>query len=206
MVVPASGAGDPRVIFEDPELLLQLCGITPDGRYLLLGGLLADREGNVWRIDLTDDGSPVPIIDQPRAQNQGSVSPDGRWIAYSSDESGLFQIFVEPFSSDASMPQRTGRWQISETVGSLARWSSDGKTLVSLSFDGRLIATEFEGASEEIRIGESRTIARTTASTSYGSYDFIPGTDRLVVINLTAQARTPITVVSGLEKLLRESE
>jgi Tol biopolymer transport system component len=206
MVVPASGAGDPRVIFEDPELLLQPCGITPDGRYLLLGGLLADREGNVWRIDLTDDGSPVPIIDQPRAQNQGSVSPDGRWIAYSSDESGLFQIFVEPFSSDASMPQRTGRWQISETVGSLARWSSDGKTLVSLSFDGRLIATEFEGASEEIRIGESRTIARTTASTSYGSYDFIPGTDRLVVINLTAQARTPITVVSGLEKLLRESE
>jgi Tol biopolymer transport system component len=134
------------------------------------------------------------------------VSPDGRWIAYSSDESGLFEIFVEPFLSSATAPQRTGRWQISDTHGSLPRWSSDGKTLVSLSFDGRLVATEFNGTGEEIRIGESRTIARTTASPSYGSYDLVPGTDRLVVISPTAQARTPITVVSGLEQLLRESE
>jgi len=206
MVVPASGADDPRVIFEDPALLLQPCGMTPDGRHLLLGGLLGDGEGNLWRIDLPDNGSPILIIDQPRAQNQGSVSPDGRWIAYSSDESGLFEIFVAPFLSSATAPQRTGRWQVSDTLGSLPRWSSDGKTLVSLSFDGRLVATEFDGTGEEIRIGESRTIARTTASPAYGSYDLIPGTDRLVVINPTAQARTPITVVSGLEQLLRESE
>jgi Tol biopolymer transport system component len=206
MVVPASGAGDPRVIFEDPELLLQPCGVTPDGRHLLLGGLLGDREGNLWRIDLTNDGSPILIIDQPRAQNQGSVSPDGRWIAYSSDESGLFEIFVEPFLPSAMAPQRTGRWQISDTHGSLPQWSSDGKTLVSLSFDGRLVATEFDGTGEEIRIGKSRTIARTTASPSYGSYDLIPGTDRLVIINLSAQASTPISVVSGFGQLLRESE
>ena len=95
----------PWPIFEDPELLLQPCGVTPDGRHLLLGGLLGDREGNLWRIDLTNDGSPILIIDQPRAQNQGSVSPDGRWIAYSSDESGLFEIFVEPFLPSAMAPQ-----------------------------------------------------------------------------------------------------
>jgi Tol biopolymer transport system component len=134
------------------------------------------------------------------------VSPDGRWIAYSSDESGLFEIFVEPFLPSAMAPQRTGRWQISDTHGSLPQWSSDGKTLVSLSFDGRLVATEFDGTGEEIRIGKSRTIARTTASPSYGSYDLIPGTDRLVIINLSAQASTPISVVSGFGQLLRESE
>jgi hypothetical protein len=68
------------------------------------------------------------------------------------------------------------------------------------------MATELDGTGEEIRIGESRTIARTTASGSYDSFDTIPGTDRLVVVNRTAQARTPITVISGLEQLLRESE
>jgi Tol biopolymer transport system component len=206
MVVPSSGAGDPRVIFEDPELLLEPSEVTPDGRYLLLDALLAEAEGDLWRMDLTGDGPPVRITEEPRAQNQSSVSPDGRWIAYSSNESGLFRIFVEPFLSSTIPSQRTGRWEISDTVASVPRWSSEGRTLVYLSFDGRLMATEIDGTGEEIRIGESRTIARTTASGSYDSFDTIPGTDRLVVVNRTAQARTPITVVSGLERLLRQSE
>jgi Tol biopolymer transport system component len=206
MAVPASGAGDPRVIFEDPELFLRPFGITPDGRELLLGGLLADRQGDLWRLDLSTEGPPVPIIDRPRSQNTGAVSPDGRWIAYSSDESGQFQIFVEPFSSSATAPLRAGRWQVSDTVGSVPRWSHDGRNLVSLGFDSRLVATEVDGTGEKVRIGDSRTIARTTASTSLISYSLIPGTDRLVVINSTAEARTPLTVVSGLGQLLRESK
>jgi Tol biopolymer transport system component/predicted Ser/Thr protein kinase len=206
MVVPSSGAGDPRVIFEDPELLLEPSEVTPDGRYLLLDALLAEAEGDLWRMDLTGDGPPVRITEEPRAQNQSSVSPDGRWIAYSSNESGLFRIFVEPFLSSTIPSQRTGRWEISDTVASVPRWSAEGRTLVYLSFDGRLMATEIDGTGEEIRIGETRTIARTTASGSYDSFDTIPGTDRLVVVNRTAQARTPITVISGLEHLLRESE
>jgi len=206
MVVPASGAGDPRVVFEDPELLLRPSEVTPDGRHLLLQALLGDREGDVWRFDLTKNGPPVRIIAQPRSQMQSAVSPDGHWIAYSSDESGLFEIFVEPFSSSATEPQRTGRWQVLDIAGSAPRWSADGQTLLSLSFDGRLFAVDIETTGDGIRIGDTRTVARTTASTASASYDIIPGTDRLVVINLTAQARTPITVVSGLEKLLRESE
>jgi hypothetical protein len=68
------------------------------------------------------------------------------------------------------------------------------------------MATEIDGNGGEIRIGESRAVVRTTASPSHDSYDLIPGTDRLVIINRTAQARTPISVVSGLGQLLRESE
>jgi Tol biopolymer transport system component len=206
MVVPASGAGDPRVIFEDPELLLQPSGVTPDGRHLLLQALLGDREGDLWRFGLTEDDPPVRIIGQPRTQMQGAVSPNGRWIAYSSDESGFFEIFVEPFSSSVAAPQRTGRWQVSDTDGSIPRWAADGKVLVALSFDGRLVAVDIETTGDGIRIGDTRTVARTTAATAYNSFDTIPGTDRLVVINRTAQARTPITVVSGLEQLLRQSD
>jgi Tol biopolymer transport system component len=206
MVVPASGAGDPQVIFEDPELLLRPSGSTPDGRYLILHGLLGDTTGDLWQFDLTGTGRPVPIVDQPRAQNQGSVSPDGRWIAYSSDESGLFEIFVEPFSSNAEESRRTGRWQVSDTTGSVPRWSSDGKHLFFISFDGRLVAVDVETSGESLRIGDTRTVARTTASTAYDSFDIIPGTERLVIINLSVQARTPITVVSGFQQLLRESE
>jgi serine/threonine protein kinase/Tol biopolymer transport system component len=206
MVVPASGGGDPQVIFDDPELLLRPSGLTPDGRYLVLHGLLGDTEGDLWRFDLSDNGPPIRIIERPRSQNQASVSPDGRWIAYSSDESGLFRIFVEPFSTSAAGPQRTGRWEVSDATGSVPRWSSDGKFLFFISFDGRLVAVDVETAGESLRIGDARTVARTTASTAYDSFDTIPGTDRLVVIARTAQARTPITVVSGLGQLLRQSE
>ena len=206
MVVPASGAGSPRVIFEDPDLLLQPSGSTPDGRFLFLQGLLGDREGNIYQFDLSGSGPPVEMIDQPRSQTGCVSSPDGRWIAYSSDESGLFEIFVEPFSPSATTMRRTGRWQVSDIAGSVPRWSADGRTLFSLSFDGRLLAVDVEPTEDGIRIVDSRTVARTTASTAYASFDVIPGTDHLVVINRSAQARTPITVVSALEQLLRQSD
>jgi serine/threonine protein kinase len=206
MVVPASGAGDPRVIFEDPKLFLRPSGVTPDGRNLLLHSLLGDPEGDVWRFDLSGNGPPIRIIEQPRSQSQGDVSPNGRWIAYSSDESGLFEIFVEPFSPGADGPQRTGRWLISDIAGSVPRWSADGHSILALSFGGRLMATAIEFTDDGIQVGDTKPIARTTASTAYQSFDVIPGGDRLVVINRTVQARTPITVVSGLEQLLRRSE
>ena len=206
MVVPASGAGSPRVLFEDPDLLLQPSGATPDGQFLFLQGLLGDREGNIYRFDLKGTGPPVEMIDQPRSQTGCVSSPDGRWIAYSSDESGLFEIFVEPFSPSAVAAPSTGRWQVSDIAGSVPRWSADGRTLFSLSFDGRLIAIDVEKTAGGIRIIDSRTIARTTASNAYASFDVIPGTDRLAIINRSAQARTPITVISGLEQLLRETE
>jgi len=133
---------------------------------------------------------------------QSSVSPDGRWIAYSSDERELNQIFVEPFSPSASAPPRSGRWQLADTAATLPRWSSDGRTLFSVTFDGRLIAVDIETSGVGLRIGDLRTVARSTASPVYSSFDVIPGTDQLVVINRSAQARTPITVVSGLEQLL----
>jgi Tol biopolymer transport system component len=206
MVVPASGAGDPRLVFEDPEILLRPCDVTPDGGHLLLHPLLGDREGDLWRLDLTDDAPPMRIIAQPRSQMGGTVSPDGRWIAYYSDEADLFAIFVEPFSLSTEGPQRTGRWQVSDTAGAVPKWSVDGNALLSLSFDGRLIAVDIETTDEGIRIGDTRTIARTTAAPAYISFDTVPGTNRLVVINRTAQARTPITVISGLESLLQHSE
>ena len=146
------------------------------------------------------------IIDQPRSQSQGDVSPDGRWIAYSSDESGLFEIFVEPFSPSAEGPQRTGRWLISDIAGSVPRWSVDGRSIFALSFDGRLVKTDVEITGDSIQVGDTKTIARTTASTAYQSFDIVSGTDRLVVISRAAQARSPITVVSGLEQLLREAQ
>jgi serine/threonine protein kinase/Tol biopolymer transport system component len=206
MVVPASGAGNPRVIFEDPDLLLRPSGVTPDDRFLFLHGLLGDRESNVYQFDLVEMGPPTVVIDQPRSQMGCAASPDGRWIAYSSDESGLFENFVEPYSSKASATLRTGRWQVSDIAGSVPRWSADGKTLYSLSFDGRLIAVDIEFTEDGIRIADSRTVARTTASTANTSFDIVPATDRLLVVNRSAQARTPITVVSGLEQLLRQSE
>jgi Tol biopolymer transport system component len=135
-----------------------------------------------------------------------AASPDGRWIAYSSDESGLFEIFVEPFSPSVTAPQRAGRWQVSDIAGSAPRWSTDGKTLYFLSFDGRLIAVDIDTTEDGIRIADARNVARTTASTAYASFDVVPGTNRLVVINRSAQARTPITVISGLGQLLRETE
>ena len=65
---------------------------------------------------------------------------------------------------------------------------------------------DIETDGESFRMGDTRTIAHVTSSTAYDSFDIIPGTDRIVVVNRSAEALTPISVVFGLEKLLRESE
>jgi Tol biopolymer transport system component len=139
-----------------------------------------------------------------------SISPDGRWLVYWSDESGGLQGYVEPFlpdrPEDGSLP-RSGRWEVSaETAGGSPHWSSDGTQLLHLTVDRRLVAVDVEIDGDTVRVGESRVICQTNASSSLRAWDVVPGTDRIVVINQPAGARTPITAVIGLRRLLVEAE
>lgn len=71
---------------------------------------------------------PVPLLRTPFFETQGQLSPDGRWLAYTSNESGSEQVYLRPFAGAVPLPDT--KWQISTGVwGQEPRWQADGKEL-----------------------------------------------------------------------------
>jgi Tol biopolymer transport system component len=91
---------------------------TPDGKMLAF-----QQSGDIWILPLENDRKPQPFIQSPANEFGGTFSPDGRWMAYVSDESGKNEVYVVPF------PKRDGKWQISTGGGYGPGWSHNGKEL-----------------------------------------------------------------------------
>src|SRR5262245_42080692 len=81
-----------------------------------------------------NEQKPVIVTNTPFAESNGQFSPDGRWVAYPTNESGRFEIVVQPF------PEPTGKWQVSTGGGTAPRWRADGRELYFIAPDGKLMA------------------------------------------------------------------
>src|SRR5205807_2272753 len=75
-------------------------------------------------------GSPVKFLQTDFIETQAQFSPDGRWVSYVSNESGMFEVYVRPF------PNGPGKWRVSNSGGFEPRWRSDGKELFYLTQSG----------------------------------------------------------------------
>jgi Tol biopolymer transport system component len=128
---------------EPEQLLVRLPGDklvehwSPDGKYLV-GTVL--RSG-LWILPVSGQEEPRLVRKDVRADTwQAEFSPDGRWLAYMSEESGSPEVYVEPF------PTTGARWQISPHGGAEPHWSGNGKELFFLGTDGMLMALSVTGA------------------------------------------------------------
>jgi serine/threonine protein kinase len=122
------------------------CVSSDDARARWSDGLPAsiDPKANsdLWVLPLTGDRKPRPFAQAPFNETSGQASPDGRWMAYVSSETGRAEVYVRPF------PTSPGKWPISTSGGIQPRWRRDGKELfyVSPSVEGRLFTVETEGS------------------------------------------------------------
>jgi len=96
---------------------------SPDGRYLLIDRLEGSEVSDIWVLDMEQKGEPTSWLASPADEFHARFSPDGKWIAYTSDESGQYEVYVRPF------PGPGGRWQISNGGGMEPHWSTDGREL-----------------------------------------------------------------------------
>ena len=107
---------------------------TPDGKKLIFTQDVSTTNVNTWEIALTGDATPVPLNGLGEG---GSVdlSPDGKWIAYESAETGQLEVYVQPY------PGPGGKWQVSSAGGYRPRWSPDGKEIFYRAGDMMMAAT-----------------------------------------------------------------
>jgi len=115
---PADGTGEAELILDLEENLYRI-DWSPDGTWLLL----TTASGDVLGLRRGVDGSPVPLLTGSFSEIEPAVSPDGRWLAYASNETGSYEVYVQPF------PEGPGRWQVSSRGGRFPRWAHDGREL-----------------------------------------------------------------------------
>jgi WD40 repeat protein len=121
-------------------------------------------------------GKAELFLGMPFVEENPAFSPDGRWLAYSSNESGTFEVYVRPF------PGPGGRWQISTRGGSLPLWSRDGRELFFETLDNRVMAAGYTAKGDSFAAGKPRvwTDARLhRLGTTFSNYDLAPDGKRL---------------------------
>ena len=115
---------------------------SPDGRFVLFRSPGATTGFDIWALPLDGDRKPFPVVQTPYEERDAQFSPDGKWIAYQTTESGRVEVVVQPFA-------RPGRKiQVSTNGGAQVRWRPDGKELFYLSLDNRLMAVPIRASSD----------------------------------------------------------
>ncbi len=122
----ADGSGPEELLLAGKDGQRNVLDWSRDGKYLLYDNAL-DRSHQLYVLPLAGDRKPVPFINTQFATQQGQFSPNDRWVAYRSLESGNVEVYVQGFSLDSSQPR--GKWQVSTAKGELPKWRGDGKEL-----------------------------------------------------------------------------
>lgn len=118
---------------------------SADGRFILYSIYNAATKTDLWilPVEVGKAGIPFPFAASAASESSGSYSPDGRWIAYTSDETGSSEVYVRSFEREPN--SRSGatasKIRVSTSGGSRPRWRMDGKELFYVASDGRLMAT-----------------------------------------------------------------
>jgi Tol biopolymer transport system component len=101
-----------------------------DGRFIIFG--TTNPKYSLWALPVTGDKNPIPLVQGQFNAWTGRLSPDGRWLAYVSDESARNEIYVIPFSPESAAAGKPvpGKWQISTAGGVQPQWRGDGRELL----------------------------------------------------------------------------
>ncbi len=137
---PATGAGSEELLLATPQNKGPV-DWSPDGRFVLYRSPGLATGFDLWAVPIDGERKPFPVVQTNFEERDGQFSPDGKWIAYQSNESGRMEIVVQPF------PGPGGKLQVSTNGGAQVRWRRDGKELFYVALDGRLMAVPIRFAS-----------------------------------------------------------
>jgi serine/threonine protein kinase len=171
---------------------------SPDGRFLLYR--VTDATGrDLWALPLVggNDRKPFPVVQTEFDEREGQFSPDGKWIAYASNRSGRFEIYVQPF------PGQGGATQVSIAGGVQPRWRRNGKELFYIAPGARISTVSIAAASggQSLQIGEpvelfaSRIARGGVPGGDKHAYAVAPDGQRFLIEQTTDQTIAPVTIV-----------
>lgn len=174
----ASGAGSAEELYKSSFDNLPI-DWSRDGSTILILSIAPETREDIWVVPL--DGDPKPILATPFREYHGQFSPDGRWIAYSSNESGeTSQVFL------ISYPNLAEKIQVSRDGGTMPRWHESGEELVFLAGDNSIMAVDIGSDGDRLAIGEPvRLFATDVRTARTHQYAIGPDATRFFVMSPT---------------------
>jgi serine/threonine protein kinase/WD40 repeat protein len=200
----SNGVGNEEILLKSDALLYPY-DWSPDGRFLIYG-----RPGShldLWYLPVTgDDRKPRAYLQSQFSQSQAQFSPDGRFVAYTSDETGRSEIYVRPFPNASG-----GRWLVSTNGGTQPRWRRNGKELFYISADSKMMAAGVTTTPEFKKLDDPKAMFPVPVLSGGSAFNVFrydvsrDGQRFLIDASATekAAARPPITVVLNWPALLK---
>jgi Tol biopolymer transport system component len=192
-VKPAGGAGAEEVLLETPNNKWPT-DWSKDDRFLLYSENDPKTGRDLWALPTAgNDRKPIVVAKTQFEELNGQFSPDGRWVAYETNESGRFEIVVQPF------PEPTSKWHVSTGGGIQPRWRADGKELYFIAPDGKLMAASITSTEATFARGAPAPLFSVTLAPGAGTnkQQYVVSRDGHFLINQPVETSItpPITLI-----------
>jgi Tol biopolymer transport system component len=198
----SNGAGSEEPLLETP-LAKGPSAWSPDGRFLLYQTQGLKTGLDIWVLPLDGERKPFVFVQSSSTERYGQFSPDGRWVAYQSDESGQYDIYVRPFTGADGAANPGAQWQVSTTGGISPRWRRDGKELYYIAPDGTLMAATVTSTGTAFEAGPPSALFQTRIVYGGASppavrpeYDVAPD-GRFLINSVAEETTSPIIVIQN---------
>ena len=213
---PSNGAGSEELLLESAQDKIPF-DWSHDGRFLLYAGLDPQTSSDLWVLPIEGDRKPFVFLKTNVEERRAQFSPDGRWVAYMSNESGRYEIYLRPFSGATSGTSSgapsgagaRGQWQLSTSGGISPRWRGDGKELYYIAPDSKLMATPIAASGATIEPGTPVALFQTRiygggVDVNTGAQYDVSSDGRFLINTVLEDAASPITLLqnwaAGLNK------
>jgi eukaryotic-like serine/threonine-protein kinase len=208
---PASGETEEELLLKSSENNSPTC-LSGDGKLLLYTAENPKTKEDLWVLPLEGDREPIPLMRTDCREYDGQFSPDMRWVAYVSDESGSGEIYVQGLSKTSAgiSVEGRGKWMISKGGGRGPRWRRDGAELYYRGSEGRIMVVDIT-AKATFQPGMPKTLFQypeldLPAHPVQNSLDWSVTSDgnRFLLRAFTETSPTPFTVVLNWTALLKK--
>jgi serine/threonine protein kinase len=195
--ISASGVGSEQIVLKEG---VDLNDLSSDGKWII--GQRTGKKSDLWIVPMTSSPKPYPLVASEFQEFQGAFAPDTRWIAYTSDESGDYEVYVQPF------PVSGKKWRISTNGGAQPHWRADGKELFYLALDRKLMAVDIKTTGENLEAGGPRILFETQISSAFYplgmDYDVTRDGLRFLVATTLQQQTQPANIIFNWPALLKK--
>ena len=167
---------------------------SPDGKLLLYMNFVGSSVPHFWIHPVVPAEKDYALLKTNFSEEQGQFSPDGRWLAYVSEETGKDEVFVVPF------PSLSSKWQVSAAGGEQVKWRHDGKELFYLTPDRKLMAVAVDTAGGTFKPGLPHELFQTSIQSAHHQlpqYDVAPDGQKFILNVPLGPSLEPITLYSN---------
>lgn len=170
---------------------------SPDGKYLLYSHGTNGLDAQLWAIALEGEHKPWMVVAHAAVLYGARLSPDGKWLAYESNESGTVQLYIVPFRGGQ------GKWQVTSQGSSGPAWTKDGKELFYMDPGFNLYAISFKEVDGAPQLGAPQQIPITTSAPTV-FYDISPDGKKILIDNVAQQVSPSVTIVTNFAASLKK--